>query len=312
MTLPLLTRKMALLAKIEAEYGTDPIPTGAANAVLVNNLKITPQHELISRDEVIVGDLSKLPHLIGKYWCDISFDIWLHGSGGEVDTPPDFGVLLRACSMAETVNTDVSVVYAPTSSDQESVTIYGYLDGIEHQIVGCVGNWSLVGEVGQPARMTFNMQGQLESIADESNPSLTIQNYGGPVVLDATWTYDSWTPPMSRFSLTLNNQIAEREDVHEESGIAGFFVGDRRPEGSFDPEAVTIATRDIWSNLKDINEGALSIVIGADTGDIITIAAPKCAKRSVAYGDRGGKVVYEIGFGMYRDSGNDEITLTFT
>ena len=38
----LKSKKVVLLAKIEATYGTDPLPTGAANAILVINPKLTP------------------------------------------------------------------------------------------------------------------------------------------------------------------------------------------------------------------------------------------------------------------------------
>ena len=51
--MPLLSRKRVILAKTEVTYGTDPTPTGAANAILVRNLSITPQNsEIVSRDLV--------------------------------------------------------------------------------------------------------------------------------------------------------------------------------------------------------------------------------------------------------------------
>ena len=49
--MPQLTRRRTILAKIETTYGTDPTPTGVANAILVRNLNITPQNsEIVSRD----------------------------------------------------------------------------------------------------------------------------------------------------------------------------------------------------------------------------------------------------------------------
>jgi hypothetical protein len=92
----------------------------------------------------------------------------------------------------------------------------------------------------------------------------------------------------------------------------GFFVADREPEGSFDPEANTLATRNIWSNLQTVNEAALSIVIGSVAGNRCTIAAPKCAKKNVEWGDRDGIATYDISFGIYRNAGNDEISIAFT
>ena len=49
--MPLLTRKRLLLAKAEVTYGTDPTPTGAANAILVRNLEIVPlQSDIVQRE----------------------------------------------------------------------------------------------------------------------------------------------------------------------------------------------------------------------------------------------------------------------
>ncbi len=77
--MPLLTRKYLLLAKIEANYGVDPIPTADLNAILVENLKFKPNPEILDRGNVALPDLSKLPHLIGKLSGDISFDAEIAG-----------------------------------------------------------------------------------------------------------------------------------------------------------------------------------------------------------------------------------------
>ena len=130
-------------------------------------------------------------------------------------------------------------------------------------------------------------------------------------MLGATFSYDGWAQPLAKFAIDLKNAVVERQDVHEESGIMGFFVSNRDPEGSFDPEAVTLATRDVWQNLAEVNEGALSIVIGSVLGNKCTISAPKCAKKEVAWGDRDGIATYDITFGLYRTAGNDEISIEF-
>ncbi|TIV70559.1 MAG: hypothetical protein E5V89_14140, partial [Mesorhizobium sp.] len=44
-------RKLAILTKIETVYGTDPVPTGAANAMQVTNVSVTPlAGDQVSRD----------------------------------------------------------------------------------------------------------------------------------------------------------------------------------------------------------------------------------------------------------------------
>jgi len=311
--MPLLSRNYVLLAKIESSYGVDANPTDI-DAVLVENLEIRPVYDVIERDNVAVSGLSKIKHLIGRRHIEISFDVELRGAGtGDGDTPPDFAPLLKACKMAETIagDPDYYVEYKPTSDADPSVTIYAYKDGIVHKAVGCVGSWSLEGEVGQPCRFRFTFQGKLAGIEDSSQPEPTFQNLVPPVLLGATFSYGTWQGVISRFSLNLNNTIAPRLDVTEESGIKGFWISDRKPEGSIDPEAVTISERNVWQNLQNVSEAQLQLVIGSDTANKCTITCPKCAKKEISWGDRDGIATYEISFGIYRDTGDDEITLKF-
>lgn len=311
---PLLTRKNLLMAKVETTYGTDASPFAASNSILAENLKVKPIYDIIDRGNVALPDLSKIPHLVGRRWAEISFDVELKGSSdADGDVPPDFGCLLRACSMSEAITAGPSgnVTYAPVSTAQDSVTIYCNLDGILHKFVGCVGSFAMAGEVGQPVKITFNMKGKLLTISDSALGTPTYINLKPPLVLGATFSYDGWSPPLAKFSIDLKNTIAERPDVHQDSGIVGFFVSDRAPEGKFDPEAVTIANRDVWHHLAEVNEAALNIVIGSTAGNKCTIAAPRCTKKEVAWGDRDGLAVYDITYGLYRSSGNDELSIKF-
>ena len=63
----LLNRKRVILAKIEVSYGTDPTPTGLANAILVRNINIIPQeNEQAQRDLVrtYLGNSEAIPAAI--------------------------------------------------------------------------------------------------------------------------------------------------------------------------------------------------------------------------------------------------------
>lgn len=100
--MPLLNRKRVILAKIEATYGIDSVPTGGANAILVKNLNFTPQEvNLASRDVVrpFLGNFQNLPAAIyGK----VDFEVELAGAG-TAGTAPGYGSLLRGCALAETL-----------------------------------------------------------------------------------------------------------------------------------------------------------------------------------------------------------------
>lgn len=315
MALPFLTRKYLLLAKVEGAYGVDSVPTAGDNAVLVSNLKIKPDQEVIDRKDVALPSLSKIPHLIGKRWVQIDFDMELRGSGGSGATPPDFGVLLRGCSMLESIQADPDgyVTYGPVSEDQESVTIYAWRDAHLYKCVGCVGSWKWAGENGKPAKFSFTFKGKIDAIIDQALASPTYQNLTPPLMLAATASYGGWSPPIKKLELDLKNKITERPDVHEDTGIIGFFVSDREPEGKLDPEAAALTTRNVWANFWAVNEAALEVVIGSGAGNKCTITAPRCAKKNLDLADRDGIATYDMGIGLYQssDNGDDELLLKF-
>jgi hypothetical protein len=100
--MPKLTRKRAILAKIESTYGTDSVPTGAANAILVRNIEVTPiAAEVVGRD-VIRPYMGESEQLIANRRVELSFEVEVAGSG-TAGTAPAYGPLLRACGLTETV-----------------------------------------------------------------------------------------------------------------------------------------------------------------------------------------------------------------
>jgi hypothetical protein len=99
----LLGRKRVILAKIETTYGTDATPTGAANAILVRNLDVTPlDAEVVNRD-LVRPYLGSMDQLIAAQKVTATFEVELQGTGTAGSAAP-FGPLLRACGLAETLN----------------------------------------------------------------------------------------------------------------------------------------------------------------------------------------------------------------
>lgn len=97
----LLTRKRAILAKIETTYGVDPVPTGSANAILMSNLTVSPMEMTLAQRNNIKAYLGNNPSVLAAIYAKVSFDVELAGSG-TAGTAPAFGALLRACALSET------------------------------------------------------------------------------------------------------------------------------------------------------------------------------------------------------------------
>ena len=118
-------------AKREATYATDSAPTGAANAILARNVKVTPMDgEDVARG-LAQAFLGADPTLPAALLQKATFEVDLSPSGA-AGTVPAWAELLRACGVAQEVNAGVSVVYSPASSAHDSITIHVYIDGMRH------------------------------------------------------------------------------------------------------------------------------------------------------------------------------------
>ncbi|MES2207297.1 MAG: hypothetical protein V4525_10970 [Pseudomonadota bacterium] len=111
-----LTRKRLILAKIESSYNTDPTPAGV-NAILVraDNLTPTPlESDYVPRNvlRAYLGGSDQLPAAV---YSKIEFEVELAGAGTAGNAAP-YGVLLRMCGFAETLNASAVSGTAQTGS----------------------------------------------------------------------------------------------------------------------------------------------------------------------------------------------------
>ena len=130
-----LTRKKTLLAKIESVYGTDPVPTGSANAMLVKNLTATPlSAELVSRD-LVRPYLGNSENLIAQKFQQLDFEIEMVGSGA-VGLTPAYDPLLRACGFVKAATTASISITRASSTATATLSAHGYNVGDKVVISG--------------------------------------------------------------------------------------------------------------------------------------------------------------------------------
>ncbi|MEM5789840.1 MAG: phage tail tube protein, partial [Syntrophobacteraceae bacterium] len=284
----MLTRKSVVLAKIEANYGVDPTPTPIANALLVSDVDVKPAGEMVQRN-YMKSSLSQLPFVRGIRSVDVSFKTELKGTGtrGVLPAYGWEGVLFRACGMSEVVNAATSIIWAPVSTALESVTLYVYKDGVFHKILGCVGSFKLLVEVGKYVVVEWTFRGLYAAPVDATPAAQTFSAVQPPVVLNAGFTLGAYAAILEKVEIDINNAIGMRRSMNASTGVLGFSVVGREPQGSCDPEAVTEATYAFWNKRETAAVAAMNIgPLGATSGNIITIAAPKVQEREVGYGDR--------------------------
>lgn len=308
----MLTKKTVVLAKIESEYGSDPTPTAADNAIEAYDAAITLNADMKERYPGR-DDISRYPELRGKTSVEVKFSTLLKGSGTE-GTAPRTGPLFRSCGMSETIVSSTSVAYAPESSGFESCTMYVYIDGLRYDVVGCIGDYEIDLTAGELPKINWTFKGVYELPTDQTIVTPTFDSTTPVIVKGTTTTFGSYSAIIEKLMLKIGNTVAERPDFNQTDGVKGYAVTGRNPEGSLTVEAVLRATSnaDFLSYFDARTLKALSMALGATAGNIVTITAPKCYLRAPVVGDRDGIRTFEIPFQAARDSGDDEYTITLT
>jgi hypothetical protein len=96
-----LTRKRAILSKIETTYGVDPTPTAGSDALLMSNLTVSPMEMTVVQRQNIKAYMGNNPSVLAAIYAKVSFDIELAGSG-TAGTAPAYDELLRGCALSAT------------------------------------------------------------------------------------------------------------------------------------------------------------------------------------------------------------------
>jgi hypothetical protein len=315
--MPLLNRKRILLAKTETTYGTDSAPTGAANAILIRNLDVTPlDAEIVSRD-LIRPYYGAFDQIVASQKVQVTFEVEIQGAG-VAGTAPAYGPLLLACGMSETVTASVKVDYKPVSASFSSVTIWVQVqdsanaNSPTHKITGCRGNVEFVLNAKSLPVMKFTFTGVYNAVVDAAVLAATYTGFKTPTAVNKsntpTFSFFGYSAIMSEFGLNLNNEIVYRNLVNSESVL----LTDRKAGGTAVFEAPTITAKDFFASALSTTLGNLQIVHGATAGSIVDISATATVDVvNPSYTDMDGIAMISVPYVLIpTTAGNDEFTLS--
>ncbi len=309
----MFTRNTVVFAKIETEYGIDPIPNPASNAIAVRDLVISPAGEAVERN-ILRGSLSQLSFLRGTSRVEVDFKTEMKGTGtkGAIPAFGWEGDLFRACGMSQTANAGTDLLYTPISENFESCTLYVYIDRLFHKLTGCRGSFRISIEVGKPAMVEWKFKGFYSSPSDASPSAQTFSGILPPVALGADFSIGGYGPVSEKFEVDINNSVVERKSIAALDGVIGFEITGRKPRGSFDPETVAVTTHPFWSNWQSATPLRLNLAIGSADGNRFAIEAPAIQYSDMGSGDRDGRVVYKAAFSLAMSNGDDELLIRFS
>ncbi len=177
-----IAKKTVVLVKVETTAGTDAVPTGAANAIQVMDLNITPLDASNIDTNPITSYFGGGVQLVGTASVKCSFSVLLAGSGTPANAPA-WGALLLACGNAETTGllTPNRVEYLPATDSLKTVTIYWYDDGLLHKLLGTFGNVKLSAKSGEAPKLTFDFVGLDGGVSATANATATLSGWKVPV-----------------------------------------------------------------------------------------------------------------------------------
>jgi hypothetical protein len=311
-----LTRKKFLIAKIETTYGTDPSPVGGTDAVQVTNLEVTP----IESDNVQAASYqgflgnSTRGTLVANKRVSVTFDVELAGSGA-AGTAPAFGPLLKSCGLSETTSAGVSVTYAPVSSSFSSATIYCFYDGTRHKITGARGTVSFNLTAGQFAVASFQFIGIYNAPDGTAlSGSFTVANQAAAIEVNdtnmTTATFHGVTSSrIESFDMALNNELLYKETASSQEVL----ITNRAPGGTAVIEAPAVGTTDFFAKAVAVATGSTSLVLGATSGNIVTVNAAQTDITGCSYADTNGVIALSMPYlALPTTAGNNEASLVFT
>jgi len=296
-------RNTTILAKIGVTYGTDVVPTGAANAIFVSDVSFTPLEANNVDRNAILSYLGANENLVGTAFKSLNFSVELVGSG-TAGAAPSWGPLLRACGFAETLTAVTRVDYLPISTSFEWVDIYVFYDGALHKLLGCRGTASLDFSAGIIPVIKFQFKGVDGGIAA-----------GTPAGVD----YTTWKVP--QVATDANTASLVRGATHA-AGVAPAFVGgtelpyskfmlDLGIDAPFIPligsESVEIMDRSITGDMEvDLSAAddvtymgyvkantlaSMGLIHGTVAGNKVGIFAPNVQLHTPSYSDMSGKLM---------------------
>ncbi|HEV7345780.1 MAG TPA: phage tail tube protein [Devosia sp.] len=302
-------RNLAALAKIEADYSTDAVPTGLLNAMQFNDVTVDPMAGgEVSRDLLLPYMGHQGVILTGTHGT-LRGSVELAGAGAAGDVPA-FGALLRMCGMAETITADTDVQYNPISTGFEAGTIYYNLDGVRHILLGCRGTLTLSLVPSQIPRVTYDFKGLSGTISDSPLPTIDLDAFIDPVPVNkanTTMSLHGWSAIAESLSLDLAATVEPRFLIGEES----IKITDRRTTATSVVQAASLATKDWFAIAKAHTKGVLAVQHGTVAGNIVEIDAAGVQIGRVTQGATQGIANYSLPLMLTPVSGNDEFVLTF-
>ena len=303
-------KSKTLLVKPEGDYGVDSAPTGAANAILALNVRLSPMEGQDTERDLETVHFGANPTIPTGVYQRLTFDVEAVPSGA-AGTAPAWGPLLRMCAVAEVIDAGVSVEYSPITEDPESGSIYFAVGQTRHVMLGARGTVTLkLNAQGVPV-FSFTMTGlfTVPTKVPAVNPDLSA--FQKPQVASKantpTFTIGGTAFVMRNLELDLGNDVQTRLLVGQEA----IRIVDKAEKVTAQVEAVELDVYNPYTIALSQAEQAIQLIHGTGAGRIMQIDIPAAQQmRPTGYDPQQNIAEWPLGFTPLPQDGDDQWLLT--
>lgn len=212
--------------------------------------------------------------------------------------------------------TGANLVLARLESQQESIALRLYKDGVLHEATGCYGTFKVNAQAGGRATVEFEFTGIYSTPTDAAFPAspsfestLPQQVELGRLHVDGFGVAGPLNNPcvVDTFSFDIANKIDPRTSINAVNGYTGLRITDRGSSGGIDPEATLVASQDFWTKLANARLMPFGMRVGTTPGNSWYIHAPCVQYTGLTYKDRNGLQALDAALQFNRLNGDDEI-----
>lgn len=304
-------KSKTLLAKIEATYGTDPTPTGAADAILAQDVTYTPMDGDWVKRNVERPYFSANPGLGTGFRSQITFSVDAIGASA-LGTAPGWGVLMRACGAAQVLTASTKVEYNPITDSPESCTLYLDIDGTKHVMLGSRGTWTAKLGAGAIPMINFTLTSLFTVPVEAAKPVPDYTKFQAPDVANKqntpTFTMGGLSFVLRDFELDLANDIQPRMLIGQEQ----ILIADREETLKVQVEAVPMSTFDPFTAAKNSTNQAIVLQHGTVATRKLRFDLPACQLQMPTYQEQQNILEWPLTLTPLPVSGNDQWKITLT
>lgn len=283
---PIFINETVILAKVEVTKGTDAIPTGAANAILVSDVTFTPlEGDEVERNNIrpFFGDGGST--MVTQY-CKLSFSVEAAGVAVAGDLP-GYEPLLRAAATAVTVTAGTNVRFAPVTRGLESVTIYIAVGRNLQKITAGMLNAKLTADAKTIPKWQFEITGTYQAATDAALPAAVYTKFKDPFGVNKTNTtlkLHGIDVACSAFSLDFGNTVIKRDLINVDT----VEITNRKSSGSVTIDNTSVAEKNWVEAARLSARGPLALKHGPGATNVIELKAPNVQLGKPSFGESDG------------------------